>query len=247
MHEPENRGKGLTAIPTVEGNLLLGPSTRTMHLPFATTKEGLDFVRAMTAQILPQVETGDVIRSFSGVRPNPYRVIWKDGVYVPDGNRIGSFCIENPGAGFWSLIGIKTPGLTCANELGNLMANAAASYLNAVKNPDFSPYRKAIQHVRSLDFSQRAELIQKNSDYGKIICWCEEISKAEILEAIQRGAVTVDGVKRRTGAMMGRCQGSRCQQKITALLAQQLGISPYAVIKDGEKSYILEGRSNESV
>ena len=86
-----------------------------------------------------------------------------------------------------------------------------------------------------------------NHIHNSIAFFCDDNRLTEILEAIQRGAVTVDGVKRRTGAMMGRCQGSRCQQKITALLAQQLGISPYAVIKDGEKSYILEGRSNESV
>ena len=135
-----------------------------------------------------------MIRSFGAVRPNPRR---------ENGEGIHDFCIENPASGFYSLIGIKTPGLTCANELGLLLARKAADYLGAEKNPDFQPKRRGI--------SQK--------DY-EIICQCEQISRAEIVEAIRRGAVSVDGVKRRVGSGMGRCQGSRCSYEIEKLLEE---------------------------
>lgn len=244
MHEPEDGSKGLTAIPTVEGTTLLGPSTGETTVPFATAEVGLEFVRRMTSGVLPQVDLSSVIRSFAGVRPNPYRVKLQDGVYVPDGTSIGSFVIATPAKGFWSLIGIKTPGLTCANELGSLLAEQAAEYLSAVGNPDFSPFRRAIQKVRMLDAVQRAALIAERPNYGEIVCLCEDISKGEILEAISRGAVTTDGIKRRTGAVMGRCQGSRCEQKLLDILAQQLGCSHNAISKDGGKSYLLGGTAD---
>ena len=86
---------------------------------------------------------------------------------------------------------------------------------------------------------ERESLVRQNSDYGEIICFCEDITRAEVLEAIRRGAVTVDGVKRRIGTGMGRCQGARCGQKIAAMLSEQLGISESAVMKDGPGSVIV--------
>ena len=135
-----------------------------------------------------------MIRSFGAVRPNPY---------MESGESVHDFCIENPAPGFYSLIGIKTPGLTCANELGLHLAEKAASFLQAEKNKVFDPKRKGIW--------------EKDND---IICRCEQITRAEIFEAIRRGATTVDGVKRRVGSGMGRCQGSRCTLKIEKLLEE---------------------------
>lgn len=192
--QAESCGKGITAIPCVEGNLLISGIRKPVDVPFATIAEGLEEVYTATADLLPEVPMQNVIRSFGAVRPNPYRA---SGESIPD------FCIENPVPGFYSLMGIKTPGLTCANELGLLLANRAADYLGAGKNPDFDPNRKAI--------SQR--------DY-EIICQCEQISRAEILEAIARGARSVEGVKRRVGSGMGRCQGSRCAYAIEKLLEE---------------------------
>ncbi len=247
MHEPEEDGKGLTAVPTVEGNLLLGPSQRAATIPFATTEDGLEFVRKTTAQILPNVERDCVIRSFGAIRPNPYRVKWEHGTYVRDEKNIGSFVIDHPEYGFWSLIGIKTPGLTCSNELGKRIAEQAADYLHAAENPAFSPDRVSIKKAHALSLEERASHIRENPDYGEIICYCEDISKAEIIQAIQRGAVTVDGVKRRIGATMGRCQGSRCQQKIVEILAEELGVSIYEIRKDGGHSYILGGMQDGTI
>lgn len=205
FHQAEEHGKGITAIPTTEGNLLLGPTRRELgKSAYATTREGMAFLREDALKILPEVELNLAIRSFGAIRPNPHRVVLRDGAYVPDGSSIGSFCIEQPVENFISLIGIKTPGITCAQELGEYLAKETAAFLQAVPNEHFTPYRKAIP----------------KQGRGEIICQCEGIFKEEILEAIRRGAKTVDGVKRRVGSGMGRCQGSRCTEAIERLLEE---------------------------
>ena len=214
FEESEEKGKGVTAVPTVEGNLLLGPSQRPLYdRTWATTFEGMDFLREATARVLPGVDLNLVIRFFASVRPNPHRVVLKDGEYVPDGRSIGSFVIENPGPGFWSLIGIKTPGLTCADQLGMYLAQQTAAYLDVAENSGFDPWRKAITRYRS------------QPDYHQMICQCEHITRGQILEDIARGATTVDGVKRRVGSGMGRCQGSRCAYEIVKIL-KETGANP---------------------
>ena len=232
QYEPEDGGKGFNAVPTVEGSLLLGPSERENATDFAVSAEGLSFVRERAGRVLPGLDLGSTIRSFAAVRPNPRR---------EDGSSIGSFVIEHPGPAFWSLIGIKTPGLTCADELGRYLTDKLTAELGAEENPAFDPCRPGIRRARDLPLSKRAALVRENADYGEILCACEEVTKAEVLEAIRRGAVSVDGVKRRVGAGMGRCQGSRCTRAVMELLAEELGTPVTAVIKDGPGSEILEG------
>ena len=228
--EPEGKEKGLTAVPTVEGSLLLGPSERENTLDFATTESGLAQVRHLAKRLLPGLDFGAVIRSFAAVRPNPQR---------PDGSSIRSFCIEHPVERFWSLIGIKTPGLTCAQELGSYLAGQLGEELAAERKPCFDPFRRGILSPHGLSFAERQSLVERENDYGEIVCYCEDVTKAEVLEAIRRGAVTVDGVKRRIGTGMGRCQGARCEQKIEALLAETLGIPACSIRKDGPGSEIV--------
>ena len=232
QYEPEDGGKGFNAVPTVEGSLLLGPSERANEVDFAVSAQGLSFVRDRSGRVLPGLDVNDAIRSFAAVRPNPQR---------PDGSSIGSFVIEHPDPWFWSLIGIKTPGLTCADELGRYVADKVAAELGAEENPVFDPHRAGIRRIRNLTLSERTALVRENPDYGEILCHCEDVSKAEIREAIRRGAVSVDGVKRRAGAGMGRCQGSRCERAVMELLAEELGVPVTAVRKDGPGSEILEG------
>ena len=233
QYEPEDGGKGINAVPTVEGSLLLGPTERENSTDYAVCREGLAFIRKQAELLLPQVELNNTIRSFAAVRPNPRRA---------DGSSIGSFVIDNPAPGFWSFIGIKTPGLSCAEELGRFGAAKAADYLKAGPNSAFTPFRAGIKKARDMSDAQRNALIRENPDYGEILCQCEGVTKAEVLAAIRRGAVTVDGVKRRTGAGMGPCQGSRCQQRIVELLARELKIAESDVAKDAPNSNILGGR-----
>ncbi len=229
-YEPEGKEKGLTVVPTVEGSLLLGTTERENSLDFATTEDGLARVRALAKRLLPGLDPDEAIRSFAAVRPNPER---------PDGSRISDFCIEHPAERFWSLIGIKTPGLTCARELGACIAQRLAAELGAEGTPTFDPVRRGICRAHGLPFEERKKLVEENPDYGEIVCFCEDVTKAEVLEAIRRGAVTLDGVKRRVGTGMGRCQGARCEQKIAALIAGALGIPESAVCKDGPGSEIV--------
>ena len=192
--QAESCGKGITAIPCVEGNLLISGVRKPMDIPFATTAEGLRELMDATVELLPEAEPQKVIRSFGAVRPNPEK---------ETGESIHDYCIEEPAPGFYSLIGIKTPGLTCSGELGSLMARKVADHLQAAPNEDFDPRRTGI---RERD--------------DEIVCQCEQITKAEILEAIRRGARSVEGVKRRVGTGMGRCQGSRCTYMIEKLLEE---------------------------
>ena len=151
-----------------------------------------------TEALLPGLDMTRIIRSFAAVRPNPYR---------ESGESLHDFGIDNPAPGFYSLIGIKTPGLTCANELGMYLAGQAAAFLDARRNPDFNPHRRAIS----------------KTDDPEIVCQCENVTCGEILEAIRRGAASVDAVKRRVGSGMGRCQGSRCSFAIERLLEEAHG------------------------
>ena len=201
FHQAAVCGKGITAIPTTEGNLLLSGVRRPLGTPFATTIDGLSRLHADTQRLLPEVDLTRVIRSFGAVRPNPYRVVKKDGKWVPDGSSIGGFCVEHPDRGFFTLMGIKTPGLTCARELGYYVASRCAAELDAEENKNFDPVRRICVKTG-----------------GEIICRCEQITRAEVLDAIARGARSVDGVKRRVGSGMGRCQGSRCSYEIEKLL-----------------------------
>lgn len=194
FHQAQSCGKGITAIPCVEGNLLISGVRKPLGVPFGTTVEGLRELQEATKELLPAADLTKIIRSFGAVRPNPY---------MENGESLHDFCIENPAPGFYSLIGIKTPGLTCANELGLYLAEKAADYLQARENGYFDPRRQGI--------------CEKDDE---IICRCEQITRAEILEAIRRGAVTADGVKRRVGSGMGWCQGSRCTVKIEKLLEE---------------------------
>ena len=203
FHQAQSCGKGITAIPCVEGNLLISGVRKPLGAPFATTAEGLAELHDATCELFPELDLRQVIRSFGAVRPNPRK---------PGGESLHDFCIENPAPGFYSLVGIKTPGLTCSNELGLYLAQKAAEYLGAEENRDFDPHRKAIERKVS-------------PDYYEIICQCQKITRGEILEAISRGAATVDGVKHRVGSSMGRCQGSRCVWEIAKIL-METGANP---------------------
>ena len=189
------QGKGITAVSCTEGNLLLESMARDLTIPFATTKAGIQSLKETVKAVLPQVDYTKVIRSFGAVRPN---------LRSADGRNISDFYIGNPAPNFYSLIGVKTPGLTCADELARYIAEKIADYLQAETNSAFHPIRKQIAKTD-----------------GQIICRCEQITKGEIIEAIKRGATTIDGVKHRVGTGMGRCQGSRCAYVIERLLEDE--------------------------
>lgn len=188
-------GKGVTMIPTIQGNLLVeGPSRSLGSTPKATTKEGLTALNHLSQTLWPAFDHSQIIRSFAAVRPNPI-ALDDHSIHLHD------FVIAAPRPNFFSLIGIKTPGLTCADSLGYLLARRIATYLKASINPSFQQQRRGI-----------------HEEGGRIICQCENISEKAVHSAIKRGAKNIDGVKHRLGCGMGPCQGSRCHRRIQALL-----------------------------
>ena len=213
------KGKSISLIPTVEGNLLIESRLRELDLPpFAFNPEARETLLSEAGKIVRGIDADNIIRSFAAVRPNLRQVKKVGGEYVPTDKNLPSFAIDRPEPGFISLIGIKTPGLSCSNELGCHVSDMMADYLGAEENKSFVSRRPAIKQLRNLSRAEQARLCKENPDYSEIVCLCEGISKAEIKEAIRRGAKSVEGVKRRLGTSMGPCQGSRCNYAISKIL-----------------------------
>lgn len=252
FYEPEERDKRLTLVPTVEGNILIGSTKNQSNEKdgFKTAGTGFEKLKTIISEIVPTLPMEHVIRSFGAIRPNPYYVCFdpKSGLYVPTEKAIHSFSIieSQENMAFLSFVGIKTPGLTCANELGCYAAHRMASMLGAEAETEFRPKETAPLRLNDLSFRARANLIKNNAAYGKIVCRCRNISEGEIIDSMRRnpGAVTVDGVKRRTGASSGRCQGSFCTQRIMELLAREQDVPIYSVNKDGPGSDIIKNEKD---
>ena len=197
FQEQEEGGKGVTAVPTVEGTLLLASPARPLEAePWATSRANLIHLRQMANTVLPHLKDQQLLRSFAAVRPNPYDATGCK-------RRIRDFSIVEAAPGFISLLGIKTPGLTCANALARQIAERMACELKAAPNRHYDP---------------RRPMPQINDD--EIICQCHQISKAAVLSAIKRGANSLAGVKHRLGTGMGPCQGGRCQNRIEQLIEE---------------------------
>ena len=223
FHEGED-GKGLTLVPTVDGNLLIGPTNReasekeVRECNMRTDRSGLDALKELCAEIVPEADLSRQIRTFGSLRPNPYYVSLSERDVIKREDNIKDIRITEDD-GLFSLIGIKTPGLTFSNELGKMVADRAVAYVGKTKpNAEFDPHREAIIRARDLSEDDRAENICRDRAYGEVICSCMDVTKAEILEAVKRGAHDFESVKRRTGAGFGRCQGSRCRRRIMDIM-----------------------------
>lgn len=223
FHEGED-GKGLTIVPTVDGNLLIGPTNReaseseTEERDMRTDPGGLDQLKDLCGRIAPGVDLSMQIRTFASLRPDPFYVEADGDAVIKKEGSIKDLRIYEEN-GLFSLIGVKTPGLTISNELGKVIADRAAAYAGkTVLNDSFDPHRKAIVRARDLTEEERAELIAQDPGYGEIVCPCMEVTRAEIIQAAERGAFDFESVKRRTGAGFGRCQGSRCRRRIMDII-----------------------------
>lgn len=219
FHESED-GKGLTIVPTVDGNLLIGPTNReaseseTEARDMRTDSGGLSHLRKLCSEIAPGIDLGMQIRTFGSLRPDPYYVSLDGDEVEIRRESIKDIRIAEDD-GLFSLIGVKTPGLTFSNELGRIVAEKAAAHAGKTDlNEGFDPRRKAIVRARDLSEEERAELIEQDSGYGEIICSCMDVTRSEVLQAVERGAFDFESVKRRTGAGFGKCQGSRCRRRI---------------------------------
>lgn len=235
---PGKMGKGVLVTPTVHGNLLIGPTAEDIENKEGvnTTGDGLYAVSERSALSVKNLPYRAVITSFAGLRAH------EDG----DDFILGE--AENAD-GFFNAAGMESPGLSSAPAVGAYLANEIAGKLNLSEKTDFKRTRKGIVNPANLSLEERNELIKQNPAYGQIICRCESISEGEILDAIHRplGATTLDGVKRRTRAGMGRCQAGFCSPRVMEILERELGISMFDVQKSGDRSKIVVGFDKETL
>ena len=230
---PSAMGKGILVARTVDGTTLLGPTAENIEdkTDTRTTAYGLAKALSGAQKTWPDLPTRAFITSFSGLRAHCDR----------DDFVIG----EVSGAPlFFDAAGIESPGLTSSPAIGSELAEMVAKALNAEKKPDFDPIRKGIPKFRELSNEKRTELISQNADFSKIVCRCETVTEAEIREAIRRpvGARTVDGIKIRTRAGMGRCQAGFCTPRVLEILSEELNIPMEDIRKSSAGSRYVYGR-----
>lgn len=229
---PSKMGKGVLVTPTVHGNLLVGPTAEDIDDKegINTTADGLGSLGVTSARSVKNVPMRQVITSFAGLRAHEVN---------------GDFVIgeAEDAKGFFNAAGIESPGLSSAPAIGEMVASLVAESLGLEKNPDFNGTRKGILNPATLSMEERNELIKKQPAYGNIICRCEMISEGEILDAIHRtlGARSLDGVKRRTRAGMGRCQAGFCSPKTMEILEREVPMSMFDVTKNGKDAKIVYG------
>ncbi len=229
---PGKYGKGVLVSPTVHGNLLVGPTAVDIEdkEDTATTAAGLQDLQEKSGLAVDRVPLRQVITSFMGLRAHE------------DGD---DFVLGETAEGFFDCAGIESPGLTSAPAIGAYIAGLVAEKLSLPVNPGFDPIRKGVPRLHEMSPQQRAERIKENPAYGNIICRCEEVSEGEIVDAIHGilGARTLDGVKRRTRAGMGRCQSGFCSPRVMELLCRELGLTLDEVRKNGAQSQIVLERT----
>ena len=228
---PSKMGKGILVSPTVDGNLLLGPTAQDVEDKddTSTTPAGLREVKTISAKSCPTVSSRNAITSFTGLRAHP----------VNDDFILGPSKV-NPQ--FIQAAGIESPGLSSAPAVADYLAELIVNAIGGVeKNPDFNPERKDVFRFRHATDAEREAAIAGNPAYGRIVCRCETVTEGEIVDAIRApgGARDVDGVKRRTRAGMGRCQGGFCGSKVVEILARELGCEINDITKFGGGSNIL--------
>lgn len=232
-------GLGVHITPTVDGNILLGPSAAFIRSR-ADTRTTAD-VRAgllrEAAQLVPGISANDVIAAYSGLRPK----------LVSDGGGFADFIIEEPPEtpGMMHLVGIESPGLTAAPAIGRHVADWV---LEKLPRPRKDVVRRGERHTRfrELDLERRAELIEADPDYGKIVCRCEMVTEREVLDAIRNplGARSLSSIKYRSRATMGRCQGGFCGPRIVDILLDH-GIDPVTITLRGRGSWMFAGHSKD--
>ncbi|MDT2639936.1 NAD(P)/FAD-dependent oxidoreductase [Enterococcus dongliensis] len=231
---PSSSGKGVLISPTVHGNLVVGPNSESIQRSdldsgkdTGNTITGLKTVVDLAKKSVPDLNLRQSIRNFSGVRAN---------------SSAGDFVLQEAAPGFIDLAGIKSPGLTSAPAIAvyaiELLEKSAGRTFEQ-KEVHIDSREKIV--FQELNFKEKNELISKNTSYGRVICRCETVTEGEIRTAAQSPIppVSVDGVKRRCNAGMGRCQGGFCGPRVVDILADELNVSPLTILQDREGSNIL--------
>jgi glycerol-3-phosphate dehydrogenase len=228
---PTPTSKGILVIPTYDGTLMVGPTAHDVEdrSDLTTTSTGAREVFTAVQRLVPGLSAGDCIAEFAGVR-----AVTGSGDFV-----IGA----TPIPGFVNAAGIQSPGLTAAPAIADMVRDELAR-----QGLDLTPHEPYVARVppplpvRDIDTDARRALAASNPEFARVVCRCELVTEGEVVDSIERGATTLDGVKFRTRAGMGRCQGGFCTWRVMQLLAEHLGVPLSAVTKRGGDSWIVVDR-----
>lgn len=232
---PTKVTKGKLMCPTIHGNMLVGPTAEELDnkTDKSVTSEGLASILEDVKRLIPGVNIRDSITQYSGLRPNRN----------PEGLHVD---VYDDLKGYINLSGVRSTGLTLSVAMGVYVAGLMRE-TGAVMEPkkNFTERRKGVLRFHELDREEQDEAVKKNPLYGKIVCRCETVTEGEILDCIHRplGARSMDAVKRRVRAGMGRCQGGFCGPRVIEILARELGITVEEVNKNKEGSYMIAGKT----
>lgn len=235
---PGKLGKGVLVTPTIHGNLLVGPTAVDVEDKEAvnTTAEGLGQLFEKAGMSVKNIPTKQVITSFAGLRAR------EDG---------GDFIIgeAEDAKGFIDCAGIESPGIASCPAIGEMVAEILRDKMGLLKKDHFVSTRRGITNPNELSLEERNALIRENSSYGNIVCRCEMVTEGEIIDAIRRpiGARSLDGVKRRTRAGMGRCQSGFCAPRVMEILARECGVSMFDITKSGGESQLVVGTNKDTI
>lgn len=228
---PNKDGKGVLVSPTVHGNLIVGPNADARDKDDTSTKTRcLDFVREKAVKSVPSINFRENIRNFTGVRA---------------ATEIDDFIIEFACEGFLDLAGIKSPGLSAAPAIAELAVKMLGESGLALEEKESFTDERTHLRFKHLSDEEKNNAVKKNSAYGRVICRCETITEGEIIDALNSPIppVSLDGIKRRAGTGMGRCQGGFCGPKVLEIMAKYKNEPFEAILQDNTGSVILTGKT----
>ncbi len=241
---PTKLGKGILVSPTAHGNLIVGPDStdEKSKVDVGTTAQQLKYVRDIAAKTCDKINYRESIRNFAGLRAHSISL---DGT----SEEIDEFIIgpAKENSRFINVAGVKSPGLTASPAIAlDVVKMLGEVGLDLSKKDDYISTRERVK-FKDLSTDEKNELIKKDSRYGRIICRCETITEGEIVAAIHSPlkATTIDAVKRRSNAGMGRCQGGFCSPRVLEILARELNLDPTQINLDKENSNILVSKTNK--
>ena len=235
----EKGGFATHATPTIDGNVLIGPDSYLTDdfEDYKVTKVHMDGLYRDGLKMFKEMKREYFIRNFAGIR-------WK--IYDPATGENKDFVLESDDANPFTvnLVGIESPGITCALPLARRAVAILREKEQPAPNPDFNPRREGIRRFSEMSLAEKEAAVAADPNYGEIICRCETVTRAEILKAIHNplGVHTVTGIKNRTRATMGRCQGGYCETRITQMIEEELGIPETEVRYSKAGSYMFTGK-----
>lgn len=229
---PKPDSKGILVIPTLDGTIMVGPTAKMQNdkEDLSTSDEGFNEVFSKAKGLVPSINPRFLISAFAGARP-----VSETGDFI-----IGKTTVPN----FINVLGIQSPGLTSAPSISLMVSDILRSEgLTLKPKGTFFKAHKKRKRLREMRPIELAWAIRKDKQWGRVVCRCETVSQREIVDAIKMGARTLDGIKFRTRAGMGRCQGGFCTYHISDILSKELKISPLEITKRGDGSEFVRGKT----